>query len=168
MTLHPGNSLPSSFSRLVHLVLLLGWLLSTNGIAPACVLAAAIVDGNHGVKVGAQTNGEIVVLLSHPQPHASDLTHVHGALCQWIIVLAKANASDTDDHVISFEQIDSASGSLRRPLSKIRYWSVVEQTGHLLFQLEEWSVTPVTSWPEKTLPWSPGLELKAGKTIMLC
>jgi hypothetical protein len=158
----------SSFSRLVHLVLLLGWLLSTNGIAPACVLAAAIVDGNHNVKVGAHANGEVVVLLTHAQPVNSDQTHAHGALCQLIIAFAEATPSDTDDHVISFEQLESASSPLRRPFADIRVWAVVAQAGQSLFQIKEWCPDPVISWTTKSITWSPGLELKAGKTIMLC
>ena len=85
------------FARLVHALLLLAWLLSSQGIAPAFVLAAATMDGDHAVKVGAASNGDLTVVLAHDAAPKEE----HDALCALIVAFAANTSEEHPDHVLS-------------------------------------------------------------------
>ena len=152
--------------RIVHLFLLLGWLLSGQGVAPALCLAVAQFDGGHRVKVGASISGEPTVVLSHESAvneHAD-----HDLLCEMLMVFAVTPAVGGSDHILSFESVDAVSRAKRDAL-------VQQPMVHLrpsvasLIQANRYVPRAVVSIKNVRAPaWSSGLALKAGKTIMLC
>ena len=85
------------FTRIVHALLLLAWLLSSQGIAPAFVLATAKMDGDHAVKVGAASNGDLTVVLAHDAAPAKE----HDPLCALIVAFAANTSEEHPDHVLS-------------------------------------------------------------------
>lgn len=103
--------------RTVHWLLLLGWLFSSQGIAPALCLAAAVIDGDHAVKVGASDAG-MTVVLSHDGKTEEELAaHRHDLLCSLLVSLASDSGSGSD-HVLAFRAVDDASRFERGVLSK--------------------------------------------------
>lgn len=101
-------------NRLVNLLLLLGWLLSSHGVAPAICMAAALLDGDHEVKVGVSNNGAMAVVLTHEGKSAAELiSHQHDALCRMLMAFAKTPASNAGDHVLAFKPVDDAARAQR-------------------------------------------------------
>lgn len=163
LTRHFRESHP--LKRVVHLFLLLGWLLSSHGLAPAFCLGAAKYDGSHRVKVCASPSGELTVVLSHEDVLAQD--KAHDLLCDLLMVFATTKTAYGSDHILAFKTVDVVSRSLQG--------IVVHQ------RTDQPSQSCLQAFPRVTGPrelfsirrinapaWSPGLALKAGKTIMLC
>lgn len=118
--------------RTVHWLLLLGWLFSSQGIAPALCLAAAFIDGDHAVKVGASDAG-MTVVLSHDGKTEEELaTHRHDLLCSLLVSLAGDSGSGRD-HVLAFRAVDDASRFERGVLFKapvavsLTLWGTLER-----------------------------------------
>lgn len=149
------------FTRLVHGLLLLAWLVSSQGLAPAAVLATAVMDGAHIVSVGVSAEGNHTVILAHGDRAA----HQHAPLCAFIISFAETAPENGADHVFSFRTVEDAAR---------RIWQVAA-----LIRLTAPSVLVKVTPPVRSTQvliahrhpapaWSPGLELKAAKTILLC
>ena len=158
----------SPLARAVHLLLLLGWLLSSQGLAPALALTAAWLDGGHAVKVGASSEGAVTVVLTHEEPARPAEVHQHDVLNVLIAVFAQTTNMDKPDHVLSFKDVEDASRMLRR-------FSVDLETTCLAAPLAwTWFKTPLLAVRTQVVrhteapTWSPGLELKVGMTLMLC
>jgi hypothetical protein len=149
------------FARLVHTLLLLAWLLSSQGIAPAMVLAAATMDGDHAVQVGASEKGDLTVVLAH----ADSVVREHDPLCALIVAFAETSSEADADHVLSFKTVEDAS---RRVFDDVTNVDLSVPMAPLQINLP--AKTPPVLLKQGTLApaWSPGLELKAGKTVMLC
>jgi len=149
------------FARIVHALLLLAWLLSSQGIAPAMVLAVATMDGDHAVKVGASPQGDVTVVLAH----ADSAIREHDPLCALIVAFAETSSEADADHVLSFKAVEDAS---RRVLEDLTIIDLSVPLVPLPINLPV--MAPPVLLKQGTLApaWSPGLELKAGKTVMLC
>lgn len=149
------------FARLVHALLLLAWLLSSQGIAPAFVLAAATMDGDHAVKVGAASNGDLTVVLAHDAAPKEE----HDALCALIVAFAANTSEEHPDHVLSFKAVEDAS---RRVLEDTPPADLSAPV--VLLDIPWLVMNPPVPVIQRTLApaWSPGLELQAAKTILLC
>lgn len=107
---HSGHRLPI---RVVHWLLLLGWLFSSQGIAPAICLAAAVFDGDHAVKVGTSDAG-FTVVLSHEGKTAEEMArHEHDLLCA-LLVSMSGESTKSHDHVLAFKTVDDALRSVKR------------------------------------------------------
>lgn len=156
----------NSLRRVVHACLLLGWLLSSQGVAPALCLAAALYDGEHGVKVGAASDGGTTVVLSHPSAEAGD--EHHDLLCHLLLIFASPPQAGGTDHVLAFKSVDAISRAQRGALVDHQ----VTIAGGLLPECRlrplahRASASPIKN--SRAPAWSPALALKAGKTIMLC
>lgn len=157
-------------NRLVNLFLLLGWLLSSHGVAPAICMAAALLDGDHAVKVGVANNGSLTVVLSHEGKSITELrNHQHDALCRMLVAFAEAPASNATDHVLAFKPVDDAARAQRivaaaatdaratAPLVK----TVVYDAGKAV----SWEGA---AWQLRRSPWSQGRALKTGRVVMRC
>jgi hypothetical protein len=157
-----------SLRRLVHGVLLLGWLLSSQGVAPALCLAAALYDGVHGVKVGAASDGGTTVVLSHPTADAGD--EHHDLLCDLLLVFAAAPERGGADHVLAFKSVDAISrvqrGALIDQQSKLVCHRLHPVPEHTFWQMRRAVVAVIKPGPAPA--WSPGVAMKAGKMVMLC
>lgn len=155
--------------RLVHLLLLIGWMLSSHGIAPAVCMAAAMVDGDHAVKVGVSNKGALTVVLSHAGKSAAELTvHEHDALCRVLVAFAEAPASNAADHVLAFKQVDDASRA-QRLMTSTQGIAKAAVIAHVLVPCritKQAVVSAVGRLPQRS--WSQGLALKSGRTVMRC
>ena len=152
-------------TRVVHLFLLLGWLLSSHGLAPAFCLDAAKYDGSHRVKVCASSSGELTVVLSHEDMLAQH--KAHDLLCDFLMVFAAPKTANGSDHILAFKTVDVVSRSLHGMLVYQR----TDYPSQSCLQAFPWVTGKrelVSIWRINAPAWSPGLALKAGKTIMLC
>jgi hypothetical protein len=149
------------FARLVHALLLLAWLFSSQGIAPAMVLAAAMMDGDHAVKVGASKKGDLTVVLAH----ADSVVRGHDPLCALIVAFAETSSEAGADHVLSFKTVEDAS---RRVLDDVTIIDLSVPLVPLPINLPVKAPLALLKQGILAPAWSPGLELKAGKTVMLC
>lgn len=155
-------------TQAVHVLLLLGWLLSSHGLAPAVSLVAAWMDGRHAVKVGASSEGAVTVVLSHELPVNSAEAHEHEALDLLIAVFAPASTMDKADHVLSFKEVEDAARMLRRLSLDQEALSVVAPLAWTWLEMPSLAAPAQVVRHTQAPAWSPGLELKAGMTIMLC
>ncbi len=167
MYAHRHHSTP--LSRLVHLLLLFGWLLSSHGIAPAICMAAALIDGDHAVKVGVSNEGTLKVVLSHAGKSTAELTaHEHDALCRVLVAFAVAPESGASDHVLAFKPVDDAS-STQRLLSSMRCIAKAAVPVLVLdCNLTKPSFVDGVVGRMQRSSWSHGLALKSGRTVMRC
>jgi len=152
----------------VNVLLLLGWLLSSHGVAPALCLAAALVDGDHVVKVGASMEGEMTVVLSHDVDSQVVSYNDHDLLCSILMVFAQKPPFGTPDHILAFESVDDAPRAVRDANS---VHSVAKIVTPPVFTLQTQVLAPVLAGVGARAPapvWSPGLALRSGRTIMLC
>lgn len=147
-------------ARLVHGLLLACWLLSSHGVAPVLVLAAAKAAGDHRVEVDARAGGSVTLVLAHEQARGSP--HRHGALCELILAFAVHSGADGPDHVLCFSSMDE---------SQVRAACVVPPAvcppPRLLARLP--AAVPCPPPALKPAPhWSPGPGVKASRTRLVC
>lgn len=169
MTTRRNKHISSPVTRMVNVFLLLGWLLSSNGLAPALTLLAASLDHCHQVKVGSSSEGELRVVLSHEAKQASQSSaHVHSRLTTLMLVFAQTAASQRSDHVLAFKSIED----LRRPTE--RDMLSVATTIPAVVMRHVLAKPPAPPRHERILrhqqapAWSPGAQLKAGRTLLQC
>lgn len=167
MSVNRHHSTP--LSRLVHLLLLFGWLLSSQGIAPAVCMAAALLDGDHAVKVGASKDGALTVVLSHAgKSHAELSRHEHDALCRVLLAFAVAPETAASDHVLAFKPVQDASRVQR--LLPASQGSLKAAVPLLLLSFTRTRMSFADNYVRATQrnSWSQGLALKTGRTVMRC
>ena len=158
----------STLRRTVHVLLLLGWLLSSHGVAPALCLVAALVDGDHVVKVGVSVEGEMTVVLSHAVDSQAGSLNDHDLLCSILMVFAQEPPFGTPDHILAFKSVNDASRAERGASSVHTVAKIVPPP---VFVLQTQVLAPVLACVGARAPapvWSPGLALRAGRMIMLC
>lgn len=151
------------------MLLLLGWLLSSHGIAPAICMAAALIDGGHAVKVSVSNEGDMSVVLSHAGKSTAELTrHEHDALCRVLVAFAVAPASAVSDHVLAFKPVDDASLTPRL-LSAMQ--GIAKMAAPLLVldcNLTKPSFAAGVVGRVQRSSWCHALALKSGRTVMRC
>ncbi|MBB5034432.1 hypothetical protein [Prosthecobacter vanneervenii] len=157
-------------NRLVNLLLLLGWLLSSHGVAPAVCMAAALLDGDHEVKIGVSNNGAMAVVLTHEGKSAAELiSHQHDALCRMLMAFAKTPASNAGDHVLAFKPVDDAARAQRLATAgscEAKMKAPVE--GVLCFYAAKPACHHGIVWQVRHSTWSQGQSLKTGRVVMRC
>jgi hypothetical protein len=170
MTARRNASTSSPFTRLVNMALLLGWLLSSNGLAPAFTLLAANLDRCHRVKVSNTSAGELRVVLSHEGTDSSQTAHVHSRLTTLMLVFAQSALSQNSDHILAFQSIaDLGRGTARDILSLPT--SIPAATAAVPYILIKPPAATLRTRIVRTVQapaWSPGVQLKAGKTLLQC
>lgn len=97
------SSTHTPFSRLVHGFLLLGWLLSYQGVAPVLML---ILDGHHMVKACSSQHGEMRVVLGHETETGQ---HAGGVLQTSCAMDLASSEAGKPDHVFFFQSVEDAS-----------------------------------------------------------
>ncbi len=155
-----------SLQRIVHLCLLLGWMLSSHGFAPAVCLVAAHFDGAHRVNAGATFNGEPTVVLSHES--AENELRAHDLLCDFLLVFAAQPLAVGADHVLTFRSMDVVSRAQPGVLVKLQAPPLCLPSAIFMPSWQEGQRAHVSTRKVHAPAWSPGLALKAGRTIMLC
>ena len=160
----------SPLLRVVHGLVLLGWLLSSNGLAPAFTLVAAVLDQGHRVSVESWSKGEVHVVLSHPSGEAKGGVHVHGVLTKLVMIFAQRTEGLEADHVLAFRSMEDLGRPSKRDVVRVAADMPVQPVHYVLVKL-----LPVMDrrecvvhCPKVPVWWSPGVELKAGKTLMQC
>jgi hypothetical protein len=155
--------------RMVRVLLLLGWLLSSHGIAPAICLVAAVLDGDHAVKVGLTNEGALTVVLSHAGKSPAELTaHEHDTLCRVLVAFAAAPSSGAEDHVLAFKPVDDASRT-QQPMPSMQ--SIGKTAAPVLTAVFCRTKTPSSESIGRHVrsdSWSHGIALKSGRTVMRC
>lgn len=154
-------------TRLVHLLLLVGLLLSSHGIAPAICMAAALIDGDHAVKVGVSTEGGLTVVLSHAGKSTAELTHhEHDALCRVLVAFAAAPESAASDHVLAFKHVDDS-----RTQQQSAIQGIAKTVAPLLVlnccRTKPFHADGAVGRVQRS-SWSHGLALKSCRTVMRC
>lgn len=168
MTAPRNGHTSSPLTRMVNVLLLLGWLLSSNGLAPALTLLAASLDRCHHVKVGNSSEGEVRVVLTHEGVDPSQGVHVHSRLTTLMIVFAQAPTSQKSDHILAFQSIADLGRPTERDVLSV---ATTIPAGALQYVLAK---RPALPRRERIVPheqvhiWSPGVQLKAGKTLLQC
>lgn len=153
---------------MVNVLLLLGWLLSSNGLAPALTLLAASLDRCHQVKVGNSSEGEVRVVLSHEGTDASQGVHVHSRLTTLMMVFAQAAASQKSDHILAFQSIKDLGRPTERDMLSVATSIPAAAVQYVLVKLPAAPRRERIVRSEQALVWSPGVQLKAGKTLLQC
>lgn len=168
MSPRPRHTEHTPFSRLVHLLLLAGWLLSSQGVVPALCLVAAVMDGEHAVKVRASRSGDVSVVLSHEGKGSAETPHQHDPLCALVVVFAQRPVTGEPDHVLAFKSVEDASRTLRGVSMQVR----LPVLAAVVFQEMLCRPAAKAHAPDivrVTAPaWSPGLEIKTGRMILRC
>ena len=158
----------SPLTRTVNVLLLLGWLLSSNGLAPALTLLAASFDRCHHVKVGNSSEGEVRVVLTHEGMDASQGVHVHSPLTTLMMVFAQAPTSQKSDHILAFQSLADLGRPTERDVLSVATTIPAAAMHYVLAK------PPAPPRRERSVPraqapaWSPGLQLQAGKTLLQC
>jgi hypothetical protein len=109
------------------------------------------------------------VVLSHAGKSTAELTHhEHDALCKVLVAFAVAPESAASDHVLSFKPVDDASRT-HRLLPVMQF---IAKTAVPALALDSNRPKPSVSdgvvGRVQRRPWSQGLALKSGRTVMRC
>ena len=168
MTAPRNGHTSSPLTRMVNVLLLLGWLLSSNGLAPALTLLAASLDRCHHVKVGNSSEGEVRVVLTHEGMDASQGAHVHNPLTSLMMVFAQAPTSQKSDHILAFQSIADLGRPTERNVLSVAT-TIPVAAMHYVLAKPPAPPRRALSVPRAQAPaWSPGLLLQAGKTLLQC
>lgn len=168
MTSPRSRRCTSPFARVMHGLVLLGWLLSSNGLAPAFTLAAATLDRCHRVKVASSSEGEVHVVLSHPGGEATHAIHEHSGLTTLMMMFAQPTGSPQSDHVLAFRAMEDLGRPSERDVTLAAMSVPALSLDYVLARLPEIIWRKNMPRVPKAPAWSPGVELKARKTLLQC
>jgi hypothetical protein len=162
MNFRSRSSTHTPFSRLVHGFLLLGWLLSYQGIAPVLML---ILDGHHMVKACSSQHGEMRVVLGHETETGQ---HAGGVLQTSCAMDLASSEAGKPDHVFFFQSVEDASRQMRRLALHLPQVASAVSISCFIFKLPV-VVQRTHSIRFRQAPaWSPGLEVRSGMAVMRC
>lgn len=168
MTARRNEHTSSPLTRMVNVLLLLGWLLSSNGLAPALTLLAANLDRCHHVKVATSSAGQVRVVLSHEGMDASQAAHVHSRLTTLMMVFAQAATSRQSDHILAFQSIEDLSRPTARDVLSVPAIIPAVTLHYVLVKQPSLPRREHRIRRDHAPVWSPGVQLKAGKTLLQC
>lgn len=162
MNFRSRSSTHTPFSRLVHGFLLLGWLLSYQGVAPVLML---ILDGHHMVKACSSQHGEMRVVLGHETEAGQQTGGAHQTTCAMDPASSEAGKPD---HVFFFQSVEDASRQMRRLALHVPQITTAVSISSFIFTLPV-VVQRTHSIRFRQVPaWSPGLEVRFGMAVMRC
>ena len=161
-SLHPRPLLPSP--RRARLWLLLVWLLSSHGLGPVLMAAAAQATGEHMLKLCSSQHGEMQVVLGH-QRSASVLPAGKEEV-------RPAASPAQPDHVIQLRSVEDASAQPRRtaPAQQADH-PVILSPGFgmaLLPRLPNSSALEFKARRQLVPAFSAGPHVRASRTVILC
>lgn len=99
-------------------LLVAGWLASVPGILPAAFVAAAWLDGEHGIELRAEGDATTVVL-THGSANAGrchQLIHQHGAIARMLTSCAISTGGRAD-HLVHFGSANLADAARKAVLA---------------------------------------------------
>lgn len=154
--------------RWMHVLLLLGWIGSAQGISPVLVLAAALLDGDHTVKVGTSARGDLAVKLSHQDEPGAAGFHRHDLVCSLIVAFSEGNGSAGTDHILSFRSVDDPSEGLRGVSDGAERHRIEPPEFRWAWSSPAGLMPAGSVLRGKAWTWSPDLGLRTRTTVMQC
>lgn len=159
--LHPRTLLPSP--RRARLCLLLVWLLSSHGLGPVLMAAAAQATGEHMLKLCSSQHGEMQVVLGH-QRSASVLPAEREEV-------RPAASPAKPDHVIQLRSVEDASAQPRRTTTAqptVHPVILPPAFGTALPGLPDSSSPDCKARRQRAPAFSAGPHVRASRTVNLC
>ncbi|MBV6499846.1 MAG: hypothetical protein CJBNEKGG_02310 [Prosthecobacter sp.] len=158
--LHPRTLLPSP--RRARLWLLLVWLLSSHGLGPVLMAAAAQATGEHMLKLCSSQHGEMQVVLGHQRCDSQPAVEKEGA--------APAGTPVKPDHIIQLRSVEDASAQPRRttPQQADSPTLVPPAFTPALRPLPDTFTLGFKARHQRTPAWSAGPHVRASRTVILC
>lgn len=158
--LHPRTLLPSP--RRARLWLLLVWLLSSHGLGPVLMAAAAQATGEHMLKLCSSQHGEMQVVLGHQRCDSQPAVEKEGA--------APAGTPVKPDHIIQLRSVEDASAQPRRttPQQADSPTLVPPAFTPALRPLPDNFTLGFKARHQRTPAWSAGPHVRASRTVILC
>jgi hypothetical protein len=159
--LHPHTLLPSP--RRARLWLLLVWLLSSHGLGPVLMAAAAQATGEHMLKLCSSRHGEMQVVLGHQRsasPFASGKEEVRPAA-----------TPAQPDHVIQFRSVEDASAQPRRTTTARQAAQPIILSpafAPVLRRLPDTFAPDLGIQIQRAPAFSAGPHVRASRTVNLC
>jgi hypothetical protein len=162
MNSQPTQPRLTPFSRLVHGVLLVVWLLSYQGIAPALMLK---IEGDHTVKACSSQHGKMKVVLGHAETAASSNSHAQPSKDALAAAVSEAGKQD---HVFFFKSVEEATSQTHRSQSHL--CCPVATLCAVAWTFQQPVCTSKTHLVQhRPVPaWSPGQWIKHGMIVMRC
>jgi hypothetical protein len=154
------SSTHTPFSRLVHGFLLLGWLLSYQGVAPVLML---ILDGHHMVKACSSQHGEMRVVLGHETETGQ---HAGGVLQTSCAMDLASSEAGKPDHVFFFQSVEDASRQMRRLALHLPQVASAVSISCFILNCRSWSKGRIPSGSGRLLHGLPAL--KCGPAWQSC
>ena len=116
--LRPGSLLRFSpdrlWSRLIHSMCLIGWMVSAEGLGPTFCSWLAELDPLHEVSVTVAADGTARIVLSHE--NLSDVIEAHSPLITTLLAIGRASSNGDQDHVLDFHPLDDGRHGKAREL----------------------------------------------------
>jgi hypothetical protein len=158
--LHPRALLPSP--RRARLWLLLVWLLSSHGLGPVLMAAAAQATGEHMLKLCSSRHGEMQVVLGHQRCDSQAAMGQEGA--------RPAAAPAKPDHIIQLRSVEDASAQPRRTTpSQVAASALIPPAFEpALKPLPDTFTLGLKARHQRTPVWSAGPHVRASRTVILC
>ena len=162
MNSQPTTHSLTPFSRLVHGVLLVVWLLSYQGIAPALMLK---LEGDHTVKACSSQNGEMQVVLGHAESEASPNSQAQPSKDALAGAVSEAGKQD---HVFFFKSVEEADSQTHRLQSDLFCPAATVCAVAWTFEQPVWTSKTHLVQHRPVPAWSPGQWIKNGMIVMRC
>ncbi len=162
MNSQPTTHSITPFSRLVHGVLLVVWLLSYQGIAPALMLK---LEGDHTVKACSSQNGEMQVVLGHAESEASPNSQAQPSKDALAGAVSEAGKQD---HVFFFKSVEEADSQTHRLQSDLFCPAATVCAVAWTFEQPVWTSKTHLVQHRPVPAWSPGQWIKNGMIVMRC
>ncbi len=131
-------------------------------------LLAASFDRCHQVKVGNSSEGQVQVVLSHEGMDASQGLHVHSRLTTLMMVFAQAATSQKSDHILAFQSIADLGRPTERDMLSVATTIPAAAVQYVLAKQPALPRRECRVLRKQAPVWSPGVQLKAGKTLLQC
>ena len=158
---HPPSLLPSH--RRARLWLLLVWLLSSHGLGPVLMAAAAQATGEHMLKLCSSQHGEMQVVLGHQrstfsrQPSSAETAR-------------PTEAPSKPDHIFQLHSVEDVSVQSRHAVPQ---QPATASTPHLqalmpAFQRPDPSTQGTRALLQRAPACSAGLQVRSSQTVMRC
>lgn len=112
------------WTRVVHVLLVLSWLLSSNSLMSFTLMSLAAMDRSHVAAVGVSEEGYFNVVLSHEIEESEKTSHVHEGISVLLTAFDRSSQSGIADHVLSLGGGTDGRRSVRRFVVGVKDWNL--------------------------------------------
>lgn len=154
-------------AHVIHGVLVMAWLLSSNSVTSFFLMTMAAMDRHHVATVGTTAEGEYNVILSHEQDGSRGKEHLHEGVSVLLTALSLYNDPDTSDHVLALGEASEVRRPMRRFFFEVKDWQMPSLA---FFPPQEFTPLPTRKCmdrgmaPERSWAYA----MKTRKTILRC